>query len=174
MSNETPVIDDLILLLDQERRALLDTVAQVPPADRERRPSESAWSIAEVLDHLARVERGVAKLIASRGRERPSGSAPAVPLDVERVRSRVERIEAPERIRPAPTATSGEALQALEEARTALRQALEVADPVALREGTYPHPLLGVLTLGDWVAFVAHHEARHAEQISAIAEALIA
>jgi len=34
------------------------------------------------------------------------------------------------------------------------------------------HPVLGRLTLRGWFEFVAHHEARHAEQIAEIVGAL--
>ena len=168
--------DDVLALLDEERRSLLAAVEQVRQEDRDRRPAENAWSVAEVLEHLARVERGIAKLIALRGREQPpAGQAAAVPLDAARIaqiRGRTERIEAPERIRPSGTVTSAEALQALEDARAKLREAVIAADSASLDACTHAHAVLGVLTLRDWVRFVAHHEARHAAQVADIAVAL--
>jgi hypothetical protein len=134
--------------------------------------------VAEVVEHLARVERGIAKLIGLRGREQPTaGQAAAVPLDaarIARVRSRRERIEAPERIRPSGTVTPDDALRALEQARVTLREAVIAADSASLDGCTHAHAVLGVLTLRDWVRFVAHHEARHASQVAAIAVALTA
>jgi uncharacterized damage-inducible protein DinB len=166
---------DIFELLDTERRALHDAVARVPEADRDRRPAEQTWSVAEVLEHLAVVERGVARLIALRGRQPPQNEAAPVPLDDERVarlRNRAERIEVPDRVRPTGTVSAEEALTALADSRAKLCEAVSLADAVSLDGCTFAHAVLGVLTLRDWARFVAHHEARHAEQISAIARAL--
>ena len=43
---------------------------------------------------------------------------------------------------------------------------------MALDAQTYVHQTLGRLTLRAWTELVAHHEARHAEQIREAAEAL--
>jgi uncharacterized damage-inducible protein DinB len=165
---------DTLALLDAERAALMADVARVHEQDRSRRPSPECWSIAEVLEHLATVERGVAKLIAKRGRQTPApDQAPAQPLDDARIaqlRGREERRQAPEFVRPSGTMSAADALRALEETRAGLRQAILDADPVSLDSCTHPHPVLGSITLRDWLNFIAHHEARHAAQISEIAE----
>jgi hypothetical protein len=45
--------------------------------------------------------------------------------------------------------------------------------PIPWRSNIAPihHAVIGRLTLRDWLAFVAHHEARHAAQIDEIAAA---
>lgn len=168
--------DDLLQLLDEERQALVARIDEVPPDLRERRPSADAWSVAEVLEHLVQVERGIAKLIALRGREQPTDDqAAAVPLDaarIARVRGRDERIEAPPRIRPTGTVRAADALRSLEDTRRTLRDAVFAANSASLNGCTHPHAVLGVLTLRDWIRFVAHHEARHAAQIGEISRAL--
>ena len=165
-----------LALLDAEREGLLAAVQRVPAELRDRRPAAMRWSIAEVLEHLVTVERGIAKLIATRGRQPSPPGAPApVPLDAERVaklRNRGERVEAPERVRPTGTVAAADALAALLEARAALRQALLDADPASLERYTHAHAVLGPLCLRDWAQFIAHHEARHTGQVLEIAEAL--
>jgi uncharacterized damage-inducible protein DinB len=167
---------DTLTLLDLERAALMSNVARVPEHDRSRRPAPDAWSVSEVLEHLATVERGIAKLLALRGRETPGADAPpAVPLDEARIaalRGRERRTEAPERVRPTGTVSCADALRALGETRDALRKAVVDATPAALDGCTHTHPVLGTLTLRDWVHFIAHHEARHAAQVAEIADAL--
>jgi uncharacterized damage-inducible protein DinB len=172
MPDPTSTVEELLELLDRERHELVARVEQVPAPARERRPADDAWSVADVLEHLARAERGIARLIAQRGRDEPVSQAAAVPLDIGRVRGRSERIDAPERIRPTGTMTAAEALRALDETRAQMRAAVLAAKSPSLDGCTYPHPVLGVLTLRDWISFVAHHEARHAAQVSAIAQAL--
>jgi uncharacterized damage-inducible protein DinB len=167
---------DTLALLDSERAALIASVAQVREQDRSRRPAPDCWSIAEVLEHLATVERGVAKLIAKRGRQTPAPDQPtASPLDAARIaslRGRETRRDAPDFVRPSGTISAADALRALEETRAGLRQAVLDADPASLDHCTHPHPVLGAITLRDWVHFVAHHEARHAAQVAEIAQSL--
>jgi hypothetical protein len=165
-----------LALLDTERTALLAAVERVAAADRERRPTPDSWSVAEILEHLATVEQSVAKLIATRGREPvPEQGEPAVPLDearVARLRNRARRIDVPDRMRPMGTMDAAEAVQALSASRAALLDAVRNADPVALEQRSYVHAIVGRIVLRDWIAFVAHHEARHADQIREIAAAL--
>ena len=169
---------DTLTLLDTERAALIANVTRVAEHDRARRPAADRWSIAEVLEHLAMVERGVAKLIAKRGRQAPSADqTPASPLDDARVaslRGRDQRREVPDFVRPSGSLDAADALRALEDARAGLRQAVADADPASLDTCTHPHPVLGSITLRDWVHFVAHHEARHAAQVAEIADSLAA
>jgi uncharacterized damage-inducible protein DinB len=166
---------ETLALLDADRRGLLASVERLSEADRERRPADGCWSAAEILEHLASVEQSVAKLIAIRGREPvPPNQPPPVPMAAERmaqIRVRGRRIEVPDALRPKGTMTAAAAIEALAVSRAALLDAAGAADPVALEQRTYHHAVIGRLTLRDWLAFVAHHEARHAAQIDEIAAA---
>jgi uncharacterized damage-inducible protein DinB len=166
---------ETLALLDADRRGLLASVERLSEADRERRPAEGRWSAAEILEHLASVEQSVAKLIAIRGREPvPPNQAPPEPMAAERLarmRVRERRIDVPDALRPKGTMTAAAAIEALTVSRAALLDAARAADPVALEQRTYMHREIGRLTLRDWLAFVAHHEARHAAQIDEIAAA---
>jgi prephenate dehydrogenase len=88
------------------------------------------------------------------------------------VRDRSKHIEAPERVLPAGALTADEALPHLQSGRAGMLEAFRTANPDALDQVTHPHPIFGPLTLRSWVALAADHEARHAEQISEIAEQL--
>jgi uncharacterized damage-inducible protein DinB len=169
-------------LLEKERAGLLTSIGQVPEARRDQRPTAQHWSVSEILEHLAHVERGITTLLATRGREPPAEPvSPAIldearltPERAARIRDRSVRIEAPERIRPAGRIGSAEALEALTAARAALVAAYLAADPAALDGLTQRHPVVGLLTLRGWVMFVGHHEARHAAQVAELADALAA
>ncbi len=176
MTSSSHTIDDTLALLDTERAALLASVDRVATHDRDRRPGTDRWSVAEVLEHLATVERGIVKLITLRGRDQPTAETEAAqPLDEGRIshlRSRTERRTAPERVKPSGTVSAEDALRTLGETRASLRDAAVAADPASLDACTHKHPVLGTLTLRDWIHFVAHHEARHCEQIGEIADSL--
>ena len=52
--------------VEEKRKELLQSFAGVPADRLGRKPTDGAWSVAEILDHLGIVESGVARLIAKR------------------------------------------------------------------------------------------------------------
>jgi hypothetical protein len=89
-----------------------------------------------------------------------------------RLRVRERRIQVPDTLRPTGGMNTAQGIAALADSRAALLEAARAADPEALARRTYHHRELGRLTLTDWLAFIAHHEARHTEQIEEIGAAL--
>lgn len=152
---------------------LEDAVRAVPAAAREARRTPDRWSVAEILEHLARVNESIARLVDKRvatGREAGLGPDPESTsilwtLDVARLLDRRERMEAPDRIVPTGSLTFDAAWEALGRADEALQRAVLAADGLALGTISYPHTFLGPLNLYQWVAFAAAHEFRHAAQI---------
>ena len=176
MMPSTPSTDDLLTLLDRERVTFLAQVARVPSARQVQRPAPDRWSVAEIVEHVARIDLGVAKLIALRSGEPVTATpeqlaeAQLTPERITWVRSRDQRVEAPERVRPAGLLSPEEALSQLGGARAALKAAYLAADPAVLDGAVHPHPLIGPITLRGWIALAAHHDARHAQQVAELAE----
>jgi hypothetical protein len=168
--------DQLLALLDRERSALLAQVARVPGARQTQRPTPDRWSVTDVLEHITRIDLGVGKLFALKGAGPATATAEQLAEAqltrerVNRVRNRLERVEAPERVRPTGTLSPEVALANLASARTALKAAYLAANPAALDGVVHPHPVIGLLTLRAWIEMTAHHDARHAQQIAELAE----
>jgi len=165
--------------LETERAALLARIEQIPTESRNKRPSPSRWSVAEVLEHLIRLETGLTKLLTLRGQQPPPPDTPAPdestrmsPRIAGLVRDRSKHLEAPERVLPAGALTADEAVPHLLKAREGMLAAFASANDAALDTITHPHPYFGPLTIRSWVALATDHEARHAEQISEIADQL--
>lgn len=177
--NDFLATPEILGRLETERAGLLSRLERIPADAKNSRPSPDRWSIAEVLEHLVRLETGLTKLLTLRGQQPPPPDTPA-PADSSRmspalarlVRDRSKHIEAPDRVLPAGALTADEALPHLENARSGMLAAFKSANLEALDQLTHPHPLFGPLTLRSWVALAADHEARHAEQISEIADQL--
>jgi hypothetical protein len=178
MTRSASSTDDLLALLDRERAAFLAQVERVPGARQAERPRPERWSVAEIVEHVARIDAGVGKLIGLKSAEPPTATPEQLaegrmtPERAARVRSRDERIVAPERVRPTGTLSPEEALAQLAQARTAVRAAFLAADPAVLDGAVHPHPIIGLLTLRSWVELLAHHDARHAQQVAELAEEL--
>jgi hypothetical protein len=175
-----PRVAELVDYIVRQRAVLLDAVSAVPEARRDLRVTADEWSVAAVLEHLHRVESGIARLLArSVARARSSGlaaesevSSVLGSLDSLGLLQRDRRLEAPDPVRPRGDYTASQALVALVGSRDALLAAIGEGDGLALSAITYPHPLLGPLNLYQWVLFVGQHEARHAAQIAEVGRAL--
>lgn len=177
-----PRTQELLDFIDERYAAFRATADAVPAADRERQPEPGRWSVAQVVDHVSRVEGVIAHLVGARiaegraqgvARETETGSV--IPADdVARLTNREIRFNAPEVAHPAPDARYEDACAALDAAHRQVRQIF--ADAVGLALGTIelPHPALGPLNLYQWGVAVGGHEARHALQIREAADALAA
>ncbi|WP_373067333.1 DinB family protein [Gemmatimonas sp.] len=171
MTQPTTSVASLLALLHYERANLLTQFESTPEALRVASTGESGWSAAQIIEHCARVEGGVARMIA-KGAEMPrTATADELQAAVltERtigwVRERSTKVEAPERVRPTGTLDADAALAQLQASRAALLEAFATADKAVLDGVTFPHPFIGPLTLRSWVELTAHHDARHAAQM---------
>lgn len=167
--------DPGLMLLDQEYESLRAEAERVPELRSTERPADDRWSMTEIVEHVARVVRSVARLYDTRAAEAivstdDEREEARRTLDgVARVRERAERLEAPERVRPTGGLSREAALQQLAEAHEALRRAYLAASPEALDGIIHTHHRLGPMTLRGWLTFVAHHTARHRQQLAEIA-----
>jgi hypothetical protein len=170
-----PRLAAVIEYADRARAELLAAIDAIPEPLREARPTLEKWSAAEILEHLARVERGIAKLVALKVSELQAKASPAresdtiVPIDVAKFSAIVDRgasyMDAPERTQPQGELSAESARRALIETRGILLHQLHAADGLALSSVVHPHPLLGPLDVYEWVYFVGGHELRHAAQV---------
>ena len=173
-------ITELVEYADAARAALLEVAATIPAERFAERPRPERWSAAELLEHLARVESGCARVIAKRAAgARQSGIAAEVDessmlgaLDGRHVTDRSRTLVAPEIVAPAGGFTREAALDALATSRADFMRAVSDADGLALGEIRHTHVVLGELDLYQWILFVGQHERRHLPQLEEIAAQL--
>jgi uncharacterized damage-inducible protein DinB len=175
-----PRIEEVLNYLDAERTELREAVELVPPALRDQSPGTDRWSIAQVLQHLAiiekRIGRGMTKWIAD---ARAGGLGPEIEtssilnsLPLQLIADRSQPRSAPEEVRPRGDIDAAAAWTALEQTRAALRAAILVGDGLALSQVVQPHLVLGPINLYQWALFVGSHETRHTGQVREIAAQL--
>jgi len=159
--------------LRMTRSGVVASVEDVSPETADQQPDPKAWSVAEVLDHLCRVERGTIILLdrlirqakaAGVGPERSTASVLSS-LDSFHVVDTPHRAKAPERVAPSPNIPVSESLQKLGQSREELHSLLQEADGLALGEVSFEHPFLGRLNGYQWLLLLGQHEARHTRQI---------
>ena len=174
-----PRTEEILRHLDANRVVLRAAVDAVPIGLRESRPSPDRWSVAEVLEHLVRVEEGLTRLLSLRLSEQaatlqPEGETTSVMsrLDHARIIDRRRHVTAGERVLPRGEMVSAAALAALEGSRVKLRELVVKYDGIAISPVTHPHPVLGVIDAYQWLIFIGSHEARHADQIREVGSSL--
>ena len=174
-----PRINELIEYLDRERADLDHAIASVPSARHNAKPTAEAWCAAEVVNHVALTDRRITALLTkitgeAKGNGAPpdTDTSPILPrIDVRRVLDRTAKIRNP-RGDPAADCNMADGLVALDAARKDLKALLRQGDLPDLGGVSAPHPAFGPMSGYEWVAFMAAHTHRHADQIREIASQL--
>jgi uncharacterized damage-inducible protein DinB len=173
---------ELTEYLAQQRRAVITAAAVVPTALWTERPGPGRWSISHILEHLHRVEKGAAGVLAKRiAKAREEGhpaetetSSVLGTLDRFGVSDRRGRpLVAPEIVDPTEAPDRATVEQRLAESRAALLAAIENGDGLALGDIRHTHLRFGELNLYEWILFVAEHERRHVGQVAETAASLV-
>ena len=167
--------------LAHQRRNLLDAASRVPAGSWQTRPSDEQWSVSEILEHLYRVERGAAAVVAKRiGEAREAGhpeetetSSVLGTLDQFRVSELDRKLMAPDRVKPTENPDRDTIERLLAESRSALEAAIASGDGLALGSIRQMHLRFGELDLYQWLLFVAEHEKRHTAQLREVARLLV-
>ena len=165
-----PRITELLQYITDRTASLRAAYDAVPPERRGLRSAPGRWSPAEVVHHVAIVERRVTQrlqALVEQARtlepERQTSSVLAT-IDTRRAEERTRRFVTSEATEPHdsdPRTVWAE----FEETRRALERVIATADGVDLAAVSAPHPALGPLNGYDWIAFAGSHAARHAHQI---------
>jgi hypothetical protein len=132
-------------------------------------PGDGGWSAAEVLDHIARAERGVAKGFPALEQGQPL-KVPRIawfyrlPMGLAFGKM---KFRAPRPVRPRPRADirPSEVLERLRTSRAALLAYVERTGEERFSRIVLPHFILGRFTGLAWLRFIARHESRHLEQL---------
>lgn len=159
-------------------RVLLDdALAGLDAGEAERRPAPDRWSIAEIVEHLARTYMGTAKGL---GICLEDGRPPATPASwclragkfIVVTLGRFPRgIRSPDPVIPKGWTFA----QALERAHGGLEAFDAAASAASARFGNraliLDHPVLGAFSVHDWRRFHLVHTRHHMRQIAATRQA---
>jgi len=163
-----------VSLLEASGASLHSAVAGLTEAQWTFQPSPSQWTIAEIVDHLARSEHAVQQLVtqvlvrqpvvepAARSRA-DDGALIAMVLD------RGRRFQAIEQVRPdRPSATGSELVGRFEALRSgSIAYLRRTTDD--LRGRLAEHPVAGAIDAYQWFLFLGAHTDRHVAQLREVA-----
>jgi hypothetical protein len=170
-------VADLRSELRHARQELDAALARIPEERWQQAPDIGAWTAAEVLEHLHRVETGVTnamrRSLEALDRDILGPWNPSA-IDPSKLEGLVEGtgIESPDRTRPSGEIPASQARVLLRESRDGLLALLDDMAGHDVGAARFDHFVFGPLNLGEWVLFLAWHERRHAHQLNRIAAAL--
>ena len=172
-TNSAEKFEHVVRLLEDSRASLEHVLAGLPDEFCSRKPTDSGWSITEVVEHLVIIEKRVPRLLQAKlpGQEFVSDLSNAPERDnelIEQVVSYTTKINAPGITKP--TGHYQSCRQALNDFDAARQYTLDyaISAPPYLRGRLLPHPLLGAIDGCQWLLALAAHTQRHVKQIKGI------
>lgn len=154
-----------------ETRGRILSLLEGVPAAVSSEAVNGSWSVDGIVEHLAVVERGSLVMVkrsltqAVAAESAIAETADKLKLIEKRVARRGSRIEAPPTVQPTGRfgIWPGSLNAFLEAGAKMIGMAEQVSEEYDLR--VLEHPVLGKLTLRQWLWFIAAHSERHAAQI---------
>lgn len=152
-----------------ERRALLDKLEHVPASVLERQPGPAAWSVAQIIAHLALAEARSLDYLEHKLR-----SGDHVPVDATsgsrllllRAALRLPlRFKAPAVVATLPPCSFSEARRSWNEVRSRMAATYAALPPEAATHGLFKHPTTGRFDTVQGMAFMRDHVRHHRAQI---------
>ncbi len=160
--------------LASNRAEILTALRNLTPGQWAFRPSEPAWTLAEIAEHLALAERGLFRAV-QKVMALPADPARRAEIQVtyddivRRTTDRTSVVEAPERVVPTGKFPDGmTALLDFAQQRETALAFLDQSTDLALHDHFGSHPTLGTLDASQLLVFMAAHSQRHLGQIAEI------
>lgn len=192
-------IESIYAANEAVRRKLYARVENLSDAQQTFRPTDDAWSIAEIMEHLSIIETNMVRLIgmllsktesaaaaanagagvqdagagASAGEAAPPTPRAFQPFSMDELIDTIKdkKLDAPEQVRPSGQMALADSLAALRATRASLESLRPRLEAADLTVAAYPHPAWGDLNIAQWLAFIGLHEGRHLAQIKRLMEA---
>ena len=168
-------VDEIYTTIEITRGKLVAAVSELSNDNGRYLPAPEKWSVAHAVEHLAKTEvnlvRVIEKLLGeAEAANKPSDGHIAPPVSFVDIAQQWQgqKLQAPEFIKPEGAATIAESLAQLEQSRQKLRDLRPRIEQIDLSEAKYPHPAFGPINGYYWLAFIGFHESRHLKQINEI------
>ena len=166
-------MDRILNRLESTHEKLLTAVADLPVNVFSQRPSESEWSVAEIVHHLRLVEELVIKQMEKELANPPRELGflrKLVPTSI--VSSRLIRVKAPKAANPLEPPAKEENIASFNNTRAKLKGLCTTHSAQRLKQTVFNHPFLGQIDGAATISFVGYHELRHYKQIREVLKKL--
>lgn len=164
--------------MERGKAAMLARLAGRNSAVRDRRPAESSWSLADVVEHLVLAEGAMTTALAKEpSPERPRAFPPTRRLRMLALRGALLgglRIRAPSTaILPTRASSWPDLLAQWDDQRQRLHAWLQQIQPSILCTPRFKHPIIGWLDVPQALCFAGDHLQHHLRQVRRIERELL-
>lgn len=172
-------VTDIFSEINDARKRLCEGLQDLNPQQATFKPNPDQWSVAEILEHLTKVDRALVtridkKLVELEQVGPGNGQARSFfPFSMDNISEQAKdrKFKSPEPALPLAGLTIDESLVKLQSSRAdliAMQPRIESRD---LSKTTFPHFVFGELNVYQWLAFFGLHENRHRKQIDRLMSA---
>src|SRR5260370_29757064 len=167
-------IQEIVDSNSQIREKVLGSISGLNETQLNYKSEGGAWSICDIVHHLALSDEANAKLMANllkraRAENIPPDASPESSeihsADGVFARMAEPRFQAPARVAPQSHLPVDESLLRLKASRARTLEAVEELASYDLSLLTFPHPFAGDLNAYQWMLLGGFHELRHNDQI---------
>jgi hypothetical protein len=168
-------IADIFEMIDKTHENFLSSVSDLTEEQENYRPAPDRWTIAENAEHVSIVTNGILRLTFKLLKQAEADPRPAkadlalLSLTMDDEGSlKPGKWAAPNAVQPQGGVRLSDAIEKNRQSINdlfALRSRLEAVD---LSDRLWEHPMLGPLTLYQWLLLLGEHEERHRLQIEEI------
>ncbi len=162
---------------DKIREKTKQLVAELTDEQTAFLPENEKWTIAHIIEHIAIVQDGMAKISAkllTQAQAAGKSADGAARLSENFVQKAAEaktlKFQAPDRVHPTGNQTIEDSLKKMDETRVELEKLRPLFESVECSDFKFSHPFMGELTAHEWLTLVGGHEARHLRQIENMLE----
>ncbi|HET7579667.1 MAG TPA: DinB family protein [Bacillales bacterium] len=152
--------------IEAARKKVLAAVEGLTDEQMNVQVEQGRWTVAQVLEHLYLMERGVTGLIQQALAD-PKSVPASRKKPIENTVDRSYKVEAPGPFQPSDDFLSREKmLDKLQGSRDQLLAVVgSIDDQAVLTQKSFKHPVFGSMDLEQWIEFIGFHELRHLQQI---------
>lgn len=166
-------IDEILAANESALERFQPAVTGLSAAQESFRPAADRWSIAEIVEHVALVNRNILRLVTQLHQQAlAQGAGPAQPIAQPQLLAvadphRKRRVEAPERVLPQGGKAVADSLRSMEETLLGFRHFQSQLEAIDLTGPTVAHRL-GELNVLQWMVLLGEHQHRHLDQIAEV------
>lgn len=176
---KTRNVEEVYAANDAVKDELIAFVCALPRSVVEAPQPDGGWSIGDIVEHVAIVDEGMAKICAKLLRkveaDRAEGDGTIVTTDEfyhKLVGIAGIKMEAPGMVQPSRKVALEESITRLDANRSTFDALKPLFKQFDAAGATFPHPYLGELNAGEWLMLAGGHAQRHLDQIRRLAEGI--
>ncbi len=176
---EYKTVDDVYAANTAIREKFKASFASLSEEQLNAKPEGEAWSVAQIVEHVAIVNGGALRICAKllgKGEAAGKSNDGSVSISNEFIEAGSsaadQKLQAPEMVQPVNNIPISDSIAKLDEQQAQYAELKAKFESVDGVEAKFPHPYFGDLSAQEWLVLSGAHEIRHLKQIRRVLSAI--